>query len=129
MRIATPLSLLLLLIAAGPAAADEMKTVPSGANQQIDFFASVNPDCSSIGRPTVRLVEGPSKGTVTTDKGRDFMAFPQSNVRHMCNRRRVAGTKLFYKSQPGFLGLDRVRILILSGSGTGREATYAIQVR
>ncbi len=120
---------LLLLLPATPAAADQTKFVPSGTNQQIDFFASVNPDCSSAGLPVVRLIEGPYRGVVTTDKGRDFLPFPAGNVRHACNRARVAGTKLFYKSAPHLIGTDHVRLLILSGSGTGREATYEIEVR
>jgi hypothetical protein len=125
-----PLSVLLpLLLTAAPALADDIKAVPSGVDQQIDFFASINPDCSSIGIPTVRLVDGPYKGMITTDKGRDFKTFPRGNPRHVCNRKRVAGLKLFYKSQKGFLGTDRVHILILSGSGTGRDETYNIQVR
>ena len=113
----------------GPALADETRIVPSGTNQQIDFFASVNPDCSSPGLPVVRLVDGPQAGTITTDKGRDFMAFARGNPRSSCNKRRVAGVKMFYRSPKGFMGTDHVRILVISASGTGREATYAIQAR
>jgi hypothetical protein len=116
-------------VAIGAAHADETRVVPSGVNQQIDFFASVNPDCSSPGMPTVRLVDGPSQGTVTTDKARDFLPFPNGNVRSACNRKRVAGVKLFYKSPKGFMGTDHVRILIISSAGTGREASYDIQSR
>ena len=119
----------LLGVLTGPALADETKSVPSGANRQIDFFASINPDCSPIGMPTVRLIDGPSHGVVTTDRGRDFLTFPASNLRHVCNRRRVAGLKLFYQSETKFFGTDRVRILIVSGSGTEREATYDVRVR
>lgn len=130
MRSSKSLSALLpLILLAAPALADENRFVPSGVNQQIDFFASVSPDCSSAGLPVVRLIEGPYRGVVTTDKGRDFLPFPASNVRHRCNRKRVAGTKLFYKSAPRLIGTDHVRLLILSGSGAGREASYDIQVR
>lgn len=130
MRIVWPMPLFAaFLITAGAAVAEEAKSVPSGSNTQIDFFASVNPDCSPIGIPTVRLIDGPNKGVVTTDKGRDFLTFPRSNLRHVCNRRRVSGLKLFYKSEAAFFGTDHVRILIVSGSGTEREATYAIKVR
>ncbi len=134
MRFAPSRALLVsaLLIAAAPfapALADETRIVPSGLNQQIDFFASVNPDCSSPGLPTVRLIDGPQAGTITTDRGRDFMAFPHGNVRAACNKRRVAGLKMFYRSPKGFMGTDRVRILVISASGTGREATYSIQAR
>lgn len=122
-------ALLSLAMLAGPALADETRFVPSGVNQQIDFFASVSPDCSSPGLPVVRLIDGPYRGLITTDKGRDFLPFPASNVRHACNRKRVAGTKLFYKSPPHLIGTDHVRLLILSGAGAGREAAYDIQVR
>ncbi len=123
-------SLVLLLAATASAqAADQVRTVPTGKNQRIDFFASVNPDCTSIGLPTVRLVEGPSNGVVTTDKARDFMPFPKTNVRSKCNGRRVAGLKLFYQSTTEFLGVDRVRLPVISASGGEREATYLIQVK
>ncbi len=111
------------------AAADQTRTVPSGKNLQIDFYASVNPDCSSIGFPTVRLIDGPNDGVITTDKARDFMSFPRTNVRFKCNKRRVAGLKLLYQSTTEFFGTDRVRLLVISASGGEREATYVINVK
>ena len=123
-------SLLLLLAATSSThAADQARTVPTGRNQRIDFFASVNPDCSSVGLPTVRLVEGPNNGVVTTDKARDFMSFPKTNIRSKCNGRRVAVLKLFYQSTTEFLGTDRIRLIVISASGGEREATYVIQVK
>ena len=126
---ALPFLTVLLTATASAHAADQVRTVPSGKNVTIDFFASVNPDCSSIGLPTVRLIEGPSDGVVTTDKARDFMAFPKSNVRSKCNGRRVAGLKLFYQSTTEYFGVDRVRLLIISAAGSEREATYVVQVK
>lgn len=115
--------------ATGAGRADEVRSVPSGVNRQIDFLASVNPDCSPIGLPTVRLIDGPSHGVLTTDKGRDFMTFPRSNPRHACNKRRVAGLKVFYQPEQGFVGVDHVRILVVAASGTERAATYEVRVR
>ena len=89
----------------------------------------MNPDCISIGLPTVRLVEGPSNGVVTTDKARDFMPFPKGNIRSKCNGWRVAGLKLFYQSTTEFLRVDRVQLLVISDSGGEREAPYLIQVK
>ena len=106
-----------------------MKAVPSATTQQIDFFASLHPDCSPTGTPTVRLIDGPTKGIISTEKGRDYLPFPRGNVRSRCNAHRVAGVKLLYRSADKFLGTDKVRILILSGSGESREANYTIQVR
>ena len=123
-------SLSILLAAATAAQADDIpRTVPSGTNQRIDFLASVNPDCSSIGLPTVRLVTGPDHGVVTTDRARDFLPFPKTNPRSRCNSRRVAGLKLFYRSKNAFFGVDRVRLLVISAEGVEREATYVIQVK
>lgn len=103
--------------------------VPAGVNRQIDFLASINPDCSSIGLPTIRLIDGPGHGVLTTDKGRDFMTFARANPRSVCNKRRVAGLKVFYQPEVGFVGVDHVRILIVAASGTEREATYQVRVR
>lgn len=121
--------ILLLGLSTSAAAADQVRTVPSGKNVRIDFFASVNPDCSSIGLPTVRLIDGPGNGVITTDKARDFMSFPQTNVRAKCNKRRLAGLKLLYQSTTEFFGIDRVRLLVISASGGEREATYVINVK
>jgi hypothetical protein len=123
-------ALMVLLISGTAAQAQDVsRTVPSGKNQRIDFLASVNPDCSSIGIPTVRLLEGPDNGVVTTDKAKDFLPFPKGNIRSRCNGRRVAGLKLFYQSTTEFFGTDRVRLLVISASGGEREATYVIQVK
>jgi hypothetical protein len=125
-----PYLLLVLVVMANAAQAGEIvRTVPSGKNQRIDFLASVNPDCSSMGTPTVRLVEGPNNGVVTTDKAKDFLPFPKGNVRSRCNGRRVSGLKIFYQSTVEFFGVDRMRLLVISASGGEREATYVIQVK
>ena len=122
-----PMAFLVSAVAAQ--AADISRTVPTGKNQRIDFLASVNPDCSSIGIPTVRLLEGPDNGVVTTDKAKDFLPFPKTNIRSKCNGRRVAGLKIFYQSTSEFFGVDRVKLLVISASGGEREATYSIQVK
>lgn len=125
-RVALALGCAVLLPAT--ALADTAKAVPSGTTQQIDFFASLHPDCSATGTPVVRLIDGPSKGLITTEGGRDFLPFAKGNVRSRCNSRRVSGIKMFYRSADNFIGSDRVRIMILS-DGTAREAIYTIQVR
>ncbi len=124
-----PLLAACLAVTASAQAAELIRTAPSGKNQRIDFLASVDPDCSSPGLPTVRLVDGPNNGVITTDKARDFLPFPRGNIRSRCNGRRVAGLKVFYQSTTEFFGTDRVRLLVISASGAEREATYVIRVR
>ncbi len=115
--------MLLALPSASAHAVHQLRTVPSGNNQRIDFFASVNPECSSSGTPTVRLVDGPSNGVVTIDRVRDFLFFHKRNVRARCNGRRLAGLKLLYPSTTEHFGVDKVRLLVISESGGEREAT------
>ena len=111
-----------LLSVSSAAAADEARTVPSGDQPAHRFLRQRQSGLHSIGIPTIRLIDGPSHGVVTTDKAKDFLAFARPNPRFKCNRRRVAGTKLFYQSETQYLGIDRVRLLIISGSGSEREA-------
>lgn len=129
MRSALSLACGVLVLLPGLASAEIGKAVPSATTQQIDFFASLHPDCSATGTPVVRLIDGPTKGLITTEKGRDFLPFPKGNPRSRCNARRVLGVKLLYRSADAFIGTDKVRILILSGSGESREAAYTIEVR
>ena len=53
----------LIALIPGVARADIAKVVPTGTTRQIDFFASIHPDCSPTGTPVVRLIDGPSKGS------------------------------------------------------------------
>lgn len=129
MRSSTVLACAVLALLPGVARADIAKVVPTGTTRTIDFFASLHPDCSSTGTPTVRLIDGPSKGLITTERARDYLPFPKGNVRSRCNAHRVSGLRMMYRSADNFVGTDRVRILILSGSGESREAIYSIQVR
>jgi hypothetical protein len=101
----------------------------SGRPLKLSFFSTTNPDCSSVGRPTIRLTRAPEHGRVTVTQTTDFPSFPVSNVRSQCNRRRVAGAALYYVSQRGYVGPDYVQAEIIFASGNLRQVSYAINVR
>jgi hypothetical protein len=105
------------------------KYAVSGLPLKLDFAASVNPDCSSIGRPTVRLSRAPEHGHATVTQATDFPRFPPSNIRSECNRRRVAGAAINYVSQRGFIGTDYVEAEIIFASGSLRHESFTINVR
>lgn len=77
----------------------------SGRPVKIAFVFSVNPDCSSQA-VTPRIVQPPGHGTLTFVKTRDFAYFGGTNPRAVCNRQRVSGLRVEYRSQNGFLGED-----------------------
>jgi hypothetical protein len=56
----------------GSHAAPITKYVVSGRPLKLSYFSSTNPDCSTAGRPTIRLIRAPEHGRVTISKGSDF---------------------------------------------------------
>ena len=105
------------------------KYAASGSPLKLDFMNSTNPDCSSVGRPTIRVVRPPEHGRTTVTQTTDFPRFPASNVRSQCNGRRVAGAALNYVSQRGFIGTDYVEVDIIFASGNIRHESFTINVR
>jgi hypothetical protein len=105
------------------------KYVVSGRPLKLSFFASTNPDCSNVGRPTIRLIRSPEHGRVTLNQTTDFPGFPSSNIRSACNGRRVVGTAIYYVSQRGFTGTDFVEAEIIFVGGALWQRSYTINVK
>jgi hypothetical protein len=79
-----------LFSATGAQGQTAVKNVTSGNSLKLSFFNSTNPDCSSRGPSTVRLVRSPEHGRVSFRHSADF---PSS--RSQCHQRRVPGTALY----------------------------------
>jgi len=120
---------LALFSATAAQAQSATKYAVSGRSLKLSFFNSTNPDCSTVGRPTIRLIRAPEHGRVTVTQATDFPNFPVSNIRNECNRRRVPGAAAYYVSQRGFLGTDFVQLEIIFPSGSLRQQSYNINVR
>jgi hypothetical protein len=101
----------------------------SGRLLKLGFANSTYPDCSTGGRPTIRLIRAPEHGRVTISQTRDFPSFPVSSIRSECNRRRVAGAAVYYVSQRGFLGTDYVDVEVIFANGELRQRSFTINVR
>ena len=91
--------------------------------------SSLNPDCSSLGTVTIKVIEGPEHGRVTSGRASVFPKFPPSNPRSQCNSRRVSGASVTYVSQRGYQGTDRVVIEIIFPTGGYAQQTFNIVVR
>jgi hypothetical protein len=57
------------------------------------------------------------------------VTFRESNVRSVCNTRRVAGTSAHYVSQRGYVGPDSTTVEVIWPSGRLVQMTYNISVR
>ena len=83
---------------AGPAAPDTVDLKRAGAaaaKLRLDFLYSINPDCTSIGFATIRVVEQPRHCRITVDNGTGFTNFPASNPRTECNKRSGPAARRF----------------------------------
>src|SRR5947209_555494 len=92
-------------------------------------YQSLNPDCSSMGYPTVTVVTPPANGRLVVSKGRDFPNYPPSNPRSFCNTRRTPGTVVEYRPNRGFVGSDAFTLDIIYASGDERNDSFNITVK
>jgi len=95
---------------------------------RLDFLFSLNPDCSSIGYATVRLIEEPKHGKITIENGTGFSNFRRDNSRFECNKSRSDGVVIFYEPEPGFVGADSIAINAIYASGTAPKRHYTVTV-
>jgi hypothetical protein len=89
----------------------------------------LNPDCSVIGIPTVRILEPSRSGEVTVEKGAGFPSFPASNSRSKCNGNSVDAEIILYMPKSGFVGPDSVMVEVIYPDGTASTRRYVIEVK
>jgi hypothetical protein len=114
---------------APPKTIDFSRTVAADQKMRLAFLYDINPDCTSIGFATVRVVEQPKHGKITIENGTGFTAFPESNLRVECNKRRSDGVAVIYEPEPGYMGADSVNFDAIYASGSLSKRRYAIEVR
>lgn len=120
---------LMIVILPSMASAQTTYNVVAGGRVRVNWAYSVNPDCSSDGQVVMRITEAPQHGRISISNGRLFPNYPSSNVRNVCNTRRVPGVEAYYQPAAGYLGYDSVSFEIIFPSGTYRQYTANIQVR
>jgi hypothetical protein len=89
----------------------------------------INPDCSVVGIPTVRVLDPSKKGSVTFEKGTGFPSYPANNSRAKCNANSVDSELIFYMPEPGYVGPDSVTVEIIYSDGIANKRRYAIEVK
>jgi hypothetical protein len=108
---------------------DLAKVVAAGHRLRVEFLYAIEPDCSSMGETSVRILEPPLHGNVTIHNGQGFTSFARDNQRYDCNMRKSDGTFVYYEPQPGFAGQDSVTLDIIFPTGQASRQRYAIEVR
>jgi hypothetical protein len=98
--------------------------------QRIDFISVLNPDCTTAGYVTVRIITLPSHGELTTERGADYPVYPKDNQRYQCNLKKIPLINVYYKSNPGYVGTDTATIDLESPTiAIARTRTFMITVK
>jgi Domain of Unknown Function with PDB structure (DUF3857)/Transglutaminase-like superfamily len=123
-------------MAQNPAAAPELspplelaKAVAVGQKLRVEFLYAIEPDCSSMGVTSVRILEPPQHGKLTVKNGQGFTSFAKENQRYGCNMQKSPGTFVYYEPAPGFAGKDSMTLDIIFPTGQSSKQRYAIDVR
>ena len=101
----------------------------SGVRQKLDFFVSLNPDCTSEGYASVVPATNPAHGSVEVIHGSDFPPYPPSNPRSACNTRRVPTTQISYTSEVGYHGPDTFAVTVVTPTGQRGAEVFNIFVQ
>ena len=105
------------------------RVVASGAKQRMNFYASLNPDCSATGDVNVRVTKQPEHGTVETVATTDYIHYAKENIRSKCNQHKVKGMLVNYKSAEKYTGNDEFDLLIIFPNGLAWEHHFDMRVR
>lgn len=96
---------------------------------RVAFAPHLNPDCSSIGFMTVRIIEPPKHGKISVENGTGFSVYLQSDLRYECNKRRTDGVIISYNPEAGYRGPDSVTMDWITPDGALFKRRFAIDVR
>ena len=108
---------------------DNSITVHSGKPAKLDFYYSLNPDCSSRGYAEITVDDSAQNGELSAKKGHDHPKFPRDSKFVQCNARFVPTTQLYYQSTRGYVGDDSLSVEIIQPTGDKAEAVFNIKVK
>jgi len=121
---------LALALSAQPALAIDLnRVVLMNGTLKHQFFTSLNPDCSLMAYPSITLIESPSNGKVSYDKGKAFPNFAPQNPLSACNTQRVPGLLIEYRPARDFIGADSFSLDVISPDGSEKIFKYNITIK
>ncbi len=110
-------------------AAPQIRGAESGKRQLFASFAAVNPDCTTMGYPILKVVKPPDHGQIWIEQGTVFPNYDKDNVRSVCNGKAAPATVVYYQSDADFTGSDTVAFDRIGVAGAFGHHAYIINVR
>jgi hypothetical protein len=105
------------------------RAVAANQTLRLEFLYSINPDCSSIGLATVRILEEPKHGKITVANEAGFTNFQRDDLRYECNKQKSEGVAIRYQPEAGYTGTDSVSVDVIFASGSSSKRRYSIEVK
>ena len=99
-----------VISSAGATPASERIAAHSGRFAELDFYYSLNSDCTSKGEPHVSLTGPPRNGGLFVATAERHPKFPPDSEFYKCNAKLVPSTQLYYKSNQDYLGDDALSV-------------------
>jgi hypothetical protein len=99
------------------------RVVGSRTKQQVGFYTSLNPDCTTRGNIDIRVTKQPEHGSADTTTAINFPSYPKEHVRFKCNEHKVKGMQVNYKSAEKYVGNDELELLVLVQKPKIRKAS------
>jgi hypothetical protein len=116
---------------AGPAQSQQLRAVSmlSGNETIVLRPHLLNPDCTSGRLPDVRVVNAPQNGIVRFEKATTTISVPAAAPRAKCNGKEIDAVGVVYKSNDGFVGVERIVLKADFHNGNVSEMIVLVDVR
>jgi len=101
----------------------------AGLPFKLGHFASLNPDCTSVGEVVVRVTKNPDHGVVAIRPGEGYTNFVPANPRNHCNFKPTPGVNAIYTSNPSYIGPDSVGLDVINPGGSEYQFTFNLNVK
>jgi Domain of Unknown Function with PDB structure (DUF3857)/Transglutaminase-like superfamily len=112
-----------------PAPLERSGAAAAGQQTRVGFLTNIDPDCSSTGFASVRVVEEPTHGAAILKDDTGFTNFAKDNSRFECNKQRSDGTAVLYRGEEAYTGKDSVTVEIVYVDGRETSVHYSIDVK
>ncbi len=122
---------LLAVAFAGSANAQALRAVSmlNGNETVIVSPNIVKADCTSDTLPDVRVVGQPANGVVRMENATITVNRVATDTRAHCNGKKIEGINVYYKANPGFVGVERIILKTDFRDGSVSELVVLVDVR
>ncbi|UGX87077.1 hypothetical protein [Phyllobacterium meliloti] len=96
-------------------------TTKAGTQVLLTNILNYNPDCSTGRAPALKVISGPSHGTVQFAKVSGTLPKGPEGSPNKCHSRRISATSIRYTPAAGFSGVDKVTV---SGQMAGQPQYF-----